>query len=106
MDIFAEKNASNHDHEIRLRELLVGHREDLVFAHYTTVGEPTRQFSVNDGTETTAELKWSYPLAESDDEDVDIIVIPDDGLLGRWWFTVIDQRGGTAWTERFVCVVP
>jgi len=74
--------------------------EDLIFAHYTAIGEPTRQFSVNDGMESTAELKWSYPTAEMEP------TLPDDGILGRWWITVIDQRGGTAWTERFVCIVP
>ncbi len=73
-------------------------QEDLVFAHYATVGEPARQFSVIDEVETVAELKWAMPVEASE--------IAADGTLARWWITVIDQRGGTDWTRRFACVVP
>lgn len=73
-------------------------QEDLVFAHYSTIGNPARQFSVIDGTELVAELKWATPTAVAE--------ISPDGTLARWWITVIDQRGGTDWTRRFACVVP
>lgn len=73
-------------------------QEDLVFAHYTTVGEPGRQFTVIDGVETSGELTWVLPVEASE--------ISPDGTLARWWVTLIDQRGGTDWTRRFACVVP
>jgi hypothetical protein len=74
-------------------------RESLVFAHYASAGDPLRVFSVIDDVELTAELKWTYPDAEEDPE------IPAGGMLVRWWFTVIDQRGGTSeLARRFVCV--
>jgi hypothetical protein len=72
-------------------------REDLVYAHYTTVGEPARLFSVVDDRTPNPELKWSYPAPDE---------LSSDGTLVRVFFTLIDQRGGTHWTTRYFCAVP
>ncbi len=72
-------------------------REDLVFAHYSTLGAPIRQFSVIDDMTPAPTVKWSYPAAEE---------LSADGTLVRFYFTLIDQRGGADWTTRYLCAVP
>jgi hypothetical protein len=71
-------------------------QEDLVFAHYSTLGSPSRQFTVIDEDETEAELEWTHPAVED---------IAEGGTLVRFFFTLTDQRGGTDWTNRHLCVV-
>ncbi len=73
-------------------------RENLVFAHYATAGQPARVFSVIDDDETTMPaLRWSYPPAND---------IAADGTLMRFFVTLIDERGGTDWTTRHLCILP
>ena len=74
-------------------------RESLQISQFTTAGKLKSQFSfveaTDESTETTVEVKWEAPKAED---------VPAAGLPVTFTFVTRDNRGGTDWTTRTVCV--
>ncbi len=84
------------------RETFIGpgdveRREDLVYQVFASLGEPDRLYTVLDDDTTEDTLEWALPTADQVDAS---------GTLVHFWLVLLDQRGGTAWTERQACVIP
>lgn len=72
-------------------------REGLQVSHFSTSGELDRAFSYVSGndSELSVSVDWKAPHG-----------IGDGGHPVRFFFVVRDFRGGSAFTERSLCVVP
>lgn len=72
-------------------------REGLQVSHFSTSGELDRAFSYvsADDTELVANVDWKAPGG-----------IGEGGHPVRFFFVVRDFRGGSAFTQRALCVVP
>jgi hypothetical protein len=84
------------------RETYVGfddveRREDLVYQVFASHGAPERLYTVLDDEQPEGTLAWELPAAAG---------IDPTGTLVRFWIVLLDQRGGTVWSERFACLVP
>lgn len=74
-------------------------RESLLISHLTTVGEIERQFSrIDDDESPDPILEWTLDLTEDE--------LPPEGRTVRFYIALRDQRGGAAFREHSVCVVP
>lgn len=74
--------------------------EDIVFSTYTTLGELSRRFTVFESTGVkvdTPDLTWEL----SEEERSDLVGKPK---LVRFYFTVVDGRGGFDITSRELCI--
>ncbi|HEX4355793.1 MAG TPA: hypothetical protein VHZ95_22855, partial [Polyangiales bacterium] len=74
--------------------------EALEFAAYVTTGKIDHHFALFDSDATLpleAPLHWELSKADRDK-------LGDDNELLRFYFTVIDHRGGFAITTRDLCV--
>jgi hypothetical protein len=74
--------------------------EDIVFSIYATFGELSRRFTVFESTGEQVEapdLTWEL----SEEERADLVAKPK---LVRFYFTVVDGRGGFDITTRYVCI--
>ena len=73
-------------------------RESLQVSHFSTSGELDRAFSYvsADDSELSVSVAWQAPGGD----------IEEGGRLVRFFFVVRDFRGGSAFTERAVCVLP
>jgi hypothetical protein len=74
--------------------------EDLVFSTYTTLGELSRRFTVFESTGEKVDapdLTWEL----SEDERTELVGKPK---LVRFYFTVVDGRGGFDVTARELCI--
>jgi hypothetical protein len=89
------------NYEADAREEFEGEPENLEFTVYTTLGEMERRFTLFEGSEQgedgvlSGELDWDPPKPSE--------VLPA-GELVRFFFTIRDQRGGFAITERVLCL--
>jgi hypothetical protein len=76
-------------------------RESLQISHFTTAGKLKSQFSfvesADGNTQTPVAVKWNAPRSAD---------VPAAGLPVTMTFVVRDNRGGTDWTTRVVCVGP
>jgi hypothetical protein len=76
-------------------------RERLQISQFTTAGKLKSQFAFveasDDNATTTVDVTWDAP--EGDD-------VPAQGLAVTFTFVVRDDRGGTDWTTRTLCVTP
>lgn len=76
-------------------------RESLQISQFTTTGKLKSQFSFVEATDqnatTTVDVSWDAP----DPADV-----PAGGTGVTFTFVVRDDRGGTDWTTRTLCVTP
>lgn len=72
-------------------------RESLQVSHFSTGGELDRAFSYvsGDDGELSVDVDWKAPGRAE-----------DGGQLVRFFFVVRDLRGGSAFTERALCVLP
>jgi hypothetical protein len=74
-------------------------RESLQISQFTTAGAMKSQFSFVEATDenatTTVEVKWDAPKAAE---------VPAVGRPVTFTFVVRDNRGGTDWTTRALCV--
>jgi hypothetical protein len=88
------------EYDDSVREALDGEPEVLEFSAYTTFGELSRRFTVFDASSKLplhSELTWEVEQAERDE-------LGDRSRLVRFFFTLIDRRGGYAVTQRELCV--
>jgi hypothetical protein len=76
-------------------------RERLQISQFTTAGKLKSQFSfveaTDDSAATTVEVTWDAPEAAE---------VPAGGMGVTFTFVVRDDRGGTDWTTRPLCVTP
>jgi len=76
-------------------------RERLQISQFTTAGKLTNQFSFVEATDgdatTTVDVSWEAPKAAD---------VPATGLPVTFTFVTRDDRGGTDWTTRALCVAP
>jgi len=76
-------------------------RERLQLSRFTTAGKLKSQFSFveasDDSTTSTAAVTWDAPAASE---------VPPAGMAVTFTFVVRDDRGGTDWTTRQLCVAP
>ena len=76
-------------------------RERLQISQFTTAGELKNQFSfveaTDEGTTTNVEVTWDAPETAE---------VPAGGVAVTFTFVVRDDRGGTDWTTRTLCVTP
>jgi hypothetical protein len=76
-------------------------RESLQISQYTTAGKLKTQFSFVEATDenatTTVDAKWDAPAVAD---------VPAAGEAVTFTFVVRDDRGGTDWTTRSLCVTP
>jgi hypothetical protein len=70
--------------------------ETLVYSHAATSGSFARFFSSVSDASARVRVDWTPPAAD---------VVPEGGLLVRFYFIVRDERAGTNWTDRALCVV-
>ena len=74
-------------------------RESLQISQFTTAGKLKSQFSfveaTNDDAATTVDVTWDAPAAAD---------VAAAGLAVTFTFVTRDNRGGTDWTTRAVCV--
>ena len=74
-------------------------RESLQISQFTTAGELNSQFSfveaADDNPTTTVAVTWEAPQ---------VAEVPASGLAVTFTFVTRDNRGGTDWTTRAVCV--
>jgi hypothetical protein len=80
------------------RETLIdGSKESLLVAGFSDEGQLERTFSIIEGEAPSGpvDIEWSPPAA-----------LPSDGRLVRFYFVLRDDRGGTDWTERSLCLIP
>lgn len=70
--------------------------ETLVYSHAATSGSFARFFSSVSDASARVRVDWTPPAADA---------VPEDGLLVRFYFIVRDERAGTNWTDRALCVV-
>jgi hypothetical protein len=79
--------------------LVIAARESLQISQFTTAGTMKSQFSFVEATDesatTTVEVKWDAPKA---------VEVPAAGRPVTFTFVVRDNRGGTDWTTRALCV--
>jgi hypothetical protein len=76
-------------------------RERLQISQFTTAGELKSQFAFVESTDesatTTVDVTWEAPEAAE---------VPAAGVAVMFTFVVRDNRGGTDWTTRTLCVTP
>jgi hypothetical protein len=76
-------------------------RESLQVSQFVTAGKLKSQFSFVEATDeqpaTVVNVTWEAPQAAD---------IPANGLAVTFTFVVRDNRGGTDWTTRALCVTP
>ncbi|HVV16072.1 MAG TPA: hypothetical protein VHH90_02625 [Polyangia bacterium] len=76
-------------------------RENLQISQFTTAGKLKSQFSFveasDDAATTIVDVRWDAPEAAD---------VPAAGLAVTFTFVVRDDRGGTDWTTRALCVTP
>jgi len=76
-------------------------RERLQISQFTTAGKLKSQFGFVEATDPNAttidDVTWDAP--ERDE-------VPAGGLAVTFTFVVRDERGGTDWTTRALCVTP
>jgi hypothetical protein len=76
-------------------------RESLQISQFTTAGKLKSQFSFVEATDqnatTTVDVTWDAPEAA---------LVPAAGAAVTFTFVVRDDRGGTDWTTRTLCVTP
>ena len=76
-------------------------RESLQISQFTTAGKLKSQFSFVEATDenatTTVDVIWDAPAAGE---------VPAAGAVVTFTFVVRDDRGGTDWTSRTLCVTP
>ena len=74
-------------------------RESLQISQFTTAGKLNSQFSFVEATDdsqaTTVDATWDAPEAAD---------VPAAGSPVTFTFVVRDDRGGTDWTTRALCV--
>jgi hypothetical protein len=72
-------------------------RETLTISHFASSGDLSSAFSVIGSADALkpVEFTWAPPAA-----------LPSGGRLVRFWFVVRDDRGGSDFTERALCIVP
>lgn len=74
-------------------------RERLQISNFTTAGKLKSQFAFVEATDqapqTTVHIQWEAPKTE---------LVPTAGLPVEFSFVVRDDRGGTNWTTRTLCV--
>jgi hypothetical protein len=74
-------------------------RESLQISQFTTAGKLKSQFSFVEATDenatTTVDVRWDAPAADD---------VPAAGEAVTFTFVVRDDRGGTDWTTRALCV--
>jgi hypothetical protein len=74
-------------------------RETLQISQFATAGKLKSQFSFVEGTDqqaaTVVDVTWQTPEAAA---------IPTGGLAVTFTFVIRDNRGGTDWTTRALCV--
>ena len=88
------------EYDADAREVFDGEPEILEFSTYTTWGELNRRFTVFAPTAKLplrSELKWNLDQDLRDE-------LGDRSRLVRFYFTLIDRRGGYAVTSRELCV--
>jgi hypothetical protein len=76
-------------------------RESLQVSQFTTAGKLKSQFSfveaIDPNATTTVDVTWDAPEAAD---------VPSTGVEVTFTFVVRDDRGGTDWTTRTLCVTP
>ena len=76
-------------------------RESLQISQFTTAGKLKSQFSfveaIDENATTTVDVTWDAPGAAE---------VPAAGVAVTFTFVVRDDRGGTDWTTRSLCVTP
>ena len=76
-------------------------RESLQISQFTTAGKLKSQFSFVEATDenatTTVDVTWDAPEAAE---------VQATGEAVTFTFVVRDDRGGTDWTTRVLCVTP
>jgi hypothetical protein len=76
-------------------------RESLQISQFTTAGKLKSQFSFVEATDenasTTVDVTWEAPEAAE---------VAAGGTGVTFSFVVRDDRGGTDWTTRTLCVTP
>jgi hypothetical protein len=76
-------------------------REGLQISQFSTAGKLKSQFSFVEATDgnatTTVDVAWDAPEAAE---------VPAGGMSVTFTFVVRDDRGGTDWTTRTLCVTP
>jgi len=76
-------------------------RERLQLSRFTTAGKLKSQFSfveaTDDSASTAVAVTWDAPEAAD---------VPAAGAAVTFTFVVRDDRGGTDWTTRALCVAP
>ncbi len=76
-------------------ELASGVRESLEIAHYVTAGDLERHFSVvEEGDDPVVVVGWKAPSSA-----------PPGGKAMHFYAVVRDERGGSAWVHRALCVL-
>lgn len=92
-----EKYEIQIEYDDAARELFDGEPEIVEISSYGTAGDIERRFTIFDPEDTLFEdqLEWKAPGADK---------VGPDGRLVRFFFSVIDQRGGFALTTRALCL--